>query len=112
MPTRIHVASVAWPPKITEPWLINESSVPTSSAMGMHRDSDDRESTTGSRRGGDDSPAASTCLSTCRIVPPLRAGGLAFALARVLELGALPVGRLTARPARFVSAGGPSQTEL
>ena len=42
---------MAWPPKITEPWLMSDSSVPTSSAIGMHRESEvfEKTSTDGGR---------------------------------------------------------------
>ncbi len=50
--TRTHVAAVASPPKITEPWLTSDSTVPTNNAIGTHRESDDLEKTVARNRGG------------------------------------------------------------
>ena len=61
IPTRIHVAFEAWPPKITDPWLMSDSTVPTNNAIGMHRESEGREKTMASRRGGGAGSGIASC---------------------------------------------------
>src|SRR5437867_3240626 len=99
MPTRTHVTSVAWPPKMTDPWLVSESTVPTNRAIGMHRVSDDLERTICNRRGGDGSSAgAPICISACCILTLGPRVDIPGHLARVLEIAALAVGGLHLGP--------------
>src|ERR687887_676909 len=89
----------AFPPRITEPWLTAERTVPTRLAMGMHREREGRDTTVAKNVGA---PAARTGAASTPIATvdaPARSAGRFNGGARS-SIDERPVYRLMRRKTR------------